>query len=585
MNAVALARPMPLRRVSEQRHVLVQTAHVRLMMVMLLFAAAIALVLGKLAVLAIMAQPPVPRDPDAVLAPAREDIVDRNGVPLARTIDMWAIGVHPEQLIGDRREIARKMAAILPDHDAAWYFAAFSRRRFAYLEHRATPELVNRINAELGQPGIVAEREPMRLYPQGQLAAHALGFVDVNGVGQEGMEKALDTRLLDPSHRDTPLALSLDARVQGALENELGTAMATFRAKGAAGVVMDVRTGEVIAMASLPFYNPNRPGDLGPKQFDAKGRELPNARFNRVTQAVYELGSTFKPITVATALDTGVVSDISRRFDATAPLHVGRFTIHDEVGDPKRWLNMPETLIYSSNIATARIADELGPERLQAMFRKLGLDTRPAIELRETARPLWPAFWARTTTMTTAYGHGIAITPLQLAAAYSALVNGGIWRPSTLLKVGAGHPVAPGRRVISEATSYRMRQMLRLIVLKGTGRKGDAPGYRLGGKTGTGEIPTAGGYDHSRNMATFVAAFPIEQPRYVVLSMLDSPQATKETFGWKTAAWNAAPVVGRVVSRVGPLLGVLPDANRDIDESDLLPLLFKTPDEKQADAN
>ena len=186
--------------------------------------------------------------------------------------------------------------------------------------------------------------------------------------------------------------------------------------------------------------------------------------------------------------------------------------------------------------------------------------------------------------MTTAYGHGIAITPLQLANAYATLVNGGIWRPTTLLKVGPGHPAPEGRRAISEATSARMRQLLRLIVLRGTGRKADVPGFRIGGKTGTAEAATAGGYDKSRNVATFVAAFPIDAPRYVVLSMLDSPQGTKETGGWKTAAWNAAPVVGRVVARVGSLLGVVPDSGRDIDESDLLPLLWQEPGEKPVTA-
>ena len=239
---------------------------------------------------------------------------------------------------------------------------------------------------------------------------------------------------------------------------------------------------------------------------------------------------------------------------------------------------MAETLIYSSNVATARVADEVGPQRMQAMFRKLGFDTRPDIELREKGRPLWPTFWARTTTMTTAYGHGIAVTPLHLANAYAALVNGGTWRPATLLKVAPGH--APtGRRVISEATSLRMRQMLRLVVLRGTGRKGDAPGYRVGGKTGTAEAAVAGGYDRSRNVATFAAAFPMDAPRYVVVAMLDSPLGTKETFGWKTAAWNAAPVVGRTIARVGAILGVVPDDHRDIDVSDIVPTLWQDPDQ------
>jgi cell division protein FtsI (penicillin-binding protein 3) len=238
---------------------------------------------------------------------------------------------------------------------------------------------------------------------------------------------------------------------------------------------------------------------------------------------------------------------------------------------------MAETLIYSSNVATARVADEIGQQRMETMFRKLGFDTRPDIEVREKGRPLWPRYWARTTTMTTAFGHGIAVTPLHLANAYAALVNGGTWRPATLLKLQPGHaPV--GRRVISEATSARMRQMLRLVVMRGTGRKGDAPGYRVGGKTGTAEAAVAGGYDRSRNVATFVAAFPMDEPRYVVLAMLDSPQGTKETGGWKTAAWNAAPVVGRTIARVGSLLGVVPDDHRDVDVSDILPTLWQGDD-------
>jgi cell division protein FtsI (penicillin-binding protein 3) len=576
--SVLVARPMPHRRPTGQRHALAQIAHVRLMILLLLFAAAILVVLGRLAYLAVATDPYAARAAVIGAGWSRADIVDRNGEPLARTIEAWGIGVHPGKVLGDKLDLANKLATLIPSHDAAWYYQHLTMDvNFTYLEHHASPSLVTQVHA-LGEPALVFEKEPERLYPQSTLAAHVLGFLGPNKSdpriveGQGGIERAFEQRLTDPAQRGTPLALSIDYRVQAAMESELSTAMATFSARGAAGIVLDVDTGEVISMVSLPVFNPNRVGAAGSEQLR-----------NNTTQSVYELGSTFKPITVATAIETGVVKDISRRFDATAPLKVGRFTIHDEAGDPKRWLNMPETLIYSSNVATARIADELGPQRMQTMFRRLGLDTKPDIELREKGRPLWPKYWARTTTMTTGYGHGIAITPLQLAASYAALVNGGTWRPSTLLKVGPGHPVAKGRRVISDATSYRMRQMLRLIVLKGTGRKGEAPGYRVAGKTGTGEVPTAGGYDRSRNMATFVAAFPIDRPRYVVLAMLDSPQGTKETGGWKTAAWNAAPVVGRVISRVGALLGVIPDTTRDIDESDLLPLLWQAPGERTVD--
>ncbi|MGR6330169.1 peptidoglycan D,D-transpeptidase FtsI family protein [Sphingomonas sp. XXL09] len=561
---VIVARPAAQRRSAGQRQALVATSHTRLMMLLLLFAAAVVVVIMRLAMLgAFSGEEAAART--AALA-ARGDIVDRNGAPLARTIDAWTIAVHPRKVLGDKMEIAARLAALMPDRgDQAWFYAQLTKPvSFTYLQRRASPALVEQVNA-IGEPAIVFARETQRLYPQSTLAAHALGFLSTDGHGMSGMERVLDERLLDPAKAGQPVALSIDTRVQAALESELGRAMTTFSAHAAGGIVLDVHTGEVISMVSLPTFNPNRVGKSGSDELR-----------NITTQSVFELGSTFKPITMAAAIDSGVVTSLNRRFDATHPLQVGRFTIHDERGDPKRWLNMAETLIYSSNIATARVADEVGPERMQAMFKRLGFDTKPDIELREKGRPLWPGFWARTTTMTTAYGHGIAVTPLHLASAYAALVNGGIWRPATLMKTAVGD--APrGRRVISEATSARMRQMLRLIVLRGTGRKGDAPGYRVGGKTGTAEAAVAGGYDRSRNVATFAAAFPMDAPRYVVVAMLDSPQGTKETGGWKTAAWNAAPVVGRTIARVGSMLGVVPDERRDIDVSDITPTLWQDP--------
>ena len=563
--SVLVARPSTSQRTAGQRHALVATTHMRLMMLMMLFGAAVLVVIGRLTMLAIFAGPADAAERTATLA-ARGDIVDRNGSPLARTIDSWTIAVHPKKLIGDPMEIAARLAALMPDRgDQAWFYNQLTRKaNFVYLQRRASPTLVEQVNA-IGEPGIVFDRETQRLYPQSTLAAHALGFLSTDGHGMSGMERVLDERLLNPAQVGQPVALSIDTRVQAAMESELGRAMNTFHARAGGGIVLDVNTGEVVAMVSMPTFNPNRVGMAGTEELR-----------NITTQSVFELGSTFKPITMATAIENGVVTSMQRRFDATHPLKVGGYTIHDERGDPKRWLNMAETLIYSSNIATARIADEIGPQRMQAMFKKLGFDTKPDIELREKGRPLLPTYWARTTTMTTAYGHGIAVTPLHLASAYATLVNGGIWRPATLLKVAPGH--APqGRRVISEATSYKMRQMLRLIVMRGTGRKGDAPGYRVGGKTGTAEAAVAGGYDRSRNVATFAAAFPMDQPRYVVLAMLDSPQGTKETFGWKTASWNAAPVVGRTITRVGAMLGVVPDANKDIDVSDILPTLWQDP--------
>jgi cell division protein FtsI (penicillin-binding protein 3) len=561
-----VARPLRAGRSGDQRQQLLATQHLRLMILLLLFAAAVFIVIGRLAMLGVLEGGE--RGTAAVLAAPRGDIVDRNGAPLARTIDAWTIGVHPKKLLGDPSRTAQKLADLMPDKgDQAWFYAQITKPvNFTYLNRRASPALVEAVNA-IGEPGIVFERETQRLYPQSTMAAHVLGFIS-GGHGMSGIERALDERLTNPATIGQPVALAIDTRVQAAMESELGRAMTTFSARAGGGIVLDAHTGEVIAMVSLPTFNPNRVGMSGTEQLR-----------NITTQSVFELGSTFKPITMAAAIDNGVVTSMERRFDATHPLQVGRFTIHDERGDPKRWLNMAETLIYSSNVATARVADEVGPQRMQAMFRKLGFDTRPDIEVREKGRPLWPTFWARTTTMTTAYGHGIAVTPLHLANAYAALVNGGTWRPATLLKVQPGHAPA-GRRVISEATSARMRQMLRLIVMRGTGRKGDAPGYRVGGKTGTAEAAVAGGYDRSRNVATFAAAFPMDAPRYVVVAMLDSPQGTKETGGWKTAAWNVAPVVGRTIARVGAILGVVPDDNRDIDVSDIVPTLWDDPDRR-----
>jgi len=564
--SLLVARPLPQRRLTGQRHALIAIAHLRLMVLMMLFGSAVLLVIARLMWLAAFAQPATTREAAMALVPLRGDIVDRNGAPLARTIDAWSIGVHPKQLISNPQELSVKLAALMSEHDATWYYKAItSKASFTYLQRRALPDLVEAVNA-LGDPGIAFAREPERLYPQSELAAQTIGMLDYDGHGVRGMERSLDAKLMDPATRGLPVALSIDSRVQAAMQSELGQAMVAFQARGAAGIVLDANTGEVMAMVSLPVFNPNKVSGSSDNQMR-----------NNVTQSVYELGSTFKPITMATAIDTGVVTAMDKRFDATVPLKVGRFTIHDDRGDEqRRWLDIPETLVYSSNIATARIADEIGPEKTQAMFRKLGFDTAADIELREKGRPLWPAYWARTTVMTTAYGHGIAVSPLHLASAYAALVNGGTWRPATLLKVAPGQ-AARGRRVIQQATSDRMRQLLRLVVMEGTGRKGDAPGYRVGGKTGTAEVAQAGGYNKHSNVSTFAAAFPMDAPRYVVVAMLDSPIGNKASYGITTAAWTVAPVVGRVISRVGPLLGVMPDEHRDIDVSSLLPLIWRSP--------
>jgi cell division protein FtsI (penicillin-binding protein 3) len=564
-----LARPIASqRRTAGQRHALVAVAHMRLMMLMLLFGTGVTLVIGRLAMLALLSGGEA-RAGMLTEAP-RGDIVDRNGQPLARTIDAWTIAVHPRKLIGDPAEIAMKLAELMPEKgDQAFFHRLLTNDvSFTYLQRRASPALVEAVNA-IGEPAIVFDRETQRLYPQSTMAAHALGFLSADGKGMSGMERVLDERLTNPALNGRPVALSIDTRVQAAMESELGRAMTAYQARGAAGLVLDVDTGEVVSMVSLPVFNPNRVGMAGTEELR-----------NNTVQSVYELGSTFKVITAAIALETGV-ADLSRRFDASSgALQVGRYRIRDDHAQ-RRWLNIPETLIHSSNVATARIADEIGAARMQAMFRRVGFDTKPDVELREKGRPLWPTYWARTTVMTTAYGHGIAVTPLHLASAYAAMINGGIWRPSTLLKVEPGR--APkGRRVVSERTSRQMRQMLRLIVQEGTGRKAEAPGYRVGGKTGTAEVPQAGGYAKNANVSTFAAAFPMDAPRYVVIAMMDSPKRVEANQFQTTAAYTAAPVVSRVIARTGSILGVIPDDHADVDQSDVLPLLWRAPGESGA---
>jgi cell division protein FtsI (penicillin-binding protein 3) len=544
----------------EQKQELTLT-YQRLMLVMLLFVGVTALIVLRLAYLQVFTDRSGAAAIGNPLIPPRADIVDRNGLPLARTIDAWTIGVHPGRVIGNKAELARRLNELMPERTAAEYLRLLSAdSNYLYLSRRAVPELVAAVNA-LGEPGIVFSREPERLYPQTALAGHILGWTDFDGRGVAGMERVLEERLTTEGMRGQPVALSIDSRVQAAMESELASAVTSLQAEGGTGIVLDAHTGEIVAMASAPTFNPN-----------AAGRSDPSALYNRATMGVYELGSTFKPITVAAAMEAGVVTGMGQRWDASAPLPIGRFRISDD--HPQgRPLTIPEILVHSSNIATARIADQMGIERMQAAFRDLGFHEPAHIELNERSRTLWPGEWSRATVLTTGYGHGIAVTPLHLASAYAALVNGGVWRPATLMRIAPGQ--APhGRRVYSEQTSYRMRQLLRMIVQHGTGRRGEAAGFRVGGKTGTAEkVATGGGYSRRVNVSTFAAAFPMDEPRYVVLVMMDAPKGNAETHFLTTAAWTAAPVVSRVISRAGPLLGIIPDDNRDIDTTELVPLV------------
>jgi cell division protein FtsI (penicillin-binding protein 3) len=504
---------------------------------------------------------------DALLPP-RGEIVDRNGQSLARllpTYALWfntqAVGDGPA-LIKSPEEVAAALMAIFPDENYDRLLGLLKSGQSGYLRRRIMPEDANKVLA-LGEPALQFPKENERYYPQGSLAAFVLGYVDAAGQGQLGMEQVLNERLSNPALRGAPIMLSMDSRVQGALEDELARAIRESNANGGGGIVLDADTGEVLALASLPTFDPNRP-----QIYDEAGRKLMR---NVMTSEIYELGSVFKPITVASAIEAGTITNLARRYPAGAEREVGGHLVHDH-HDYGASMNVPEALIHSSNIVLAQVGDELGGQRLNLTLRSLGFDAKPFIELPARGQPNYPHEWSRVTTTTVAYGHGIEITPMHLAAAYAAMVNGGVWRPATLMKLQPGQAPA-GRRVWKASTSARMRQLLRLIANIGTGRSANAQGFRVGGKTGTAEVADQFGYHKDRVVTTFASAFPMDHPRYVVLATLVEPKATAATSGQRTAAYNAAPVVGRLVPRIGPLLGIMPDDSRDIDITDLAPLV------------
>ena len=566
MNAptpALVARPERLRLVGQRRQILA-IMHQRLMFGMLVYAGIIAIIALRLIYLAAFGDHAGRKGGVIDLIPERGDIVDRDGQALARTIDAWTIGLQPAKVIGNKLDLAEKLAVLMPEKDSAAYLAMLrSGRNFYYLRRRAPPKLVAAINA-LGEPGLALEREPDRLYPQTSLAAHVVGYTDIDGKGNAGIERAFDEQLRDPARRGQPIVLSISSRVQQALEHELGDAMSHFSAIGAAGVVMDIHTGEILAMTSLPQLNLN----------DA-GNGTPEARFNRATLGVYELGSTFKPFTVAMAMDSGVVTSMGQMYQCPDVLNAYGHQIHDThpFGGP---CSVADIMRESSNIGTAQIAAQLGKPRQEAFLKKMGFLDKVNVELKERGRTLTPGSrWGPFETMTVGFGHAIAVTPLHLATGYATLFNGGIYRPATLLKVDRNHAVGPGHRVFTEDTSYRMRALLRLVVMKGTGRRADAPGYRIGGKTGTADKPVPGGYSKTKVVTSFAGVFPMDEPRYVMVVMLDEPQATAETYGYKTAGWNAAPAFGRIVARIAPMLGVRPDKNREPNMAEVLPYVHE----------
>ena len=488
---------------------------------------------------------------DAV-ATARPDILDRDGEILATDVRTPSLFAEPHRII-DVDEASELLTAVMPDIDAAELRARLaSKRRFVWLKREITPEQREQIH-RLGIPGVGFLPENKRVYPNGAEVSHVLGHANIDNQGTAGIEKWLDSRGLADLHLaglatdrlQKPIELAVDLRVQHALRDELVAARARFKAVAAAGILTDVRTGEVVSMVSVPDYDPNNPREA-----------LEPTRINRLTTGVFEMGSTFKALTVAMALDSGKIT-LKSAFDASHPLQYGKFAIHDFHAQ-NRVLTVPEIFTYSSNIGTARMALSLGIEHHKWFLRKMGQLERLRTELPESAEPLVPKRWAELNTVTIAFGHGLSVAPLQAVAGISALMNGGRLIPPTFLKRSEAEARALARQVVKPETSEKMRYLMRLNVEKGTATKADVKGYYVGGKTGTSDKVIGGRYSKTKVLTSFTAVLPADQPRYLLLIMLDEPQATPDTHGFTTSGWNAVPVGGAVITRIAPLLGLEP---------------------------
>jgi cell division protein FtsI (penicillin-binding protein 3) len=488
---------------------------------------------------------------DAV-ATARPDVLDRNGEILATDVRTPSLFAEPQRII-DVDEASELLTAVMPDIDAAELRGRLaSKRRFVWLKREITPEQRGQIY-RLGIPGVGFLPENKRIYPNGREVSHIIGHVNIDNQGTAGIEKWLDARGLADLHLaglatdrlQKPVELAVDLRVQHALRDELLAARATFKAVAAVGLLSDVRTGEIISMVSVPDYDPNNPREA-----------LDPTRINRLTTGVFEMGSTFKALTVAMALDSGKVT-LKSAFDASHPLQYGKFAIHDFHAQ-NRVLTVPEIFTYSSNIGVARMALGLGIEHHKWFLRKMGQLDRLRTELPESAEPLVPKRWAELNTVTIAFGHGLSVAPLQAVMAIGALMNGGRLIPPTFLKRSEVEAAALGTQVVKPETSDKMRYLMRLNVEKGTATRADVKGYYVGGKTGTADKVVGGRYSKTKVLTSFTAVLPADQPRYLLLIMLDEPQATPETHGFTTSGWNAVPVGGAVISRIAPLLGLEP---------------------------
>jgi len=484
---------------------------------------------------------------------ARGDIVDRNGVLLATSLMTASVFVNPKE-IKDANDAAHKLAQLLVMDEKILLRRLKSGKTFVWIKRNLTPKEQYQVNA-LGIPGLYFQPEERRVYPYGNVLSHMLGYVGQDNKGLAGIERQYDRRLREPTLNSEAVTLSVDVRLQSMLRSEMLRTVNEFNAIGATGVILDIKSGELLSMVSLPDFDPN-----------AKAKDDISARFNRATLGAYEMGSTFKTFTMALGMDSGATS-MRGGYDATKPFKLGKFIIHDAHPEA-RFLTVPEIYAYSSNIGTAKMALDVGGKKQREFLDKIGMLKPVDIEFPEKAAPQFPDEWKDINVATISYGHGISVTPLHLVQGISTLVNGGTLEHLTMLKDGNRNR-AKGERVVSEKTSENVRRLMRLVVDHGTGSSANIAGYRVGGKTGTAEKVQSGGkYNPNAKLVSFIAAFPVDEPQYLVLVMIDEPKGDKSTYGFATGAWISAPVVAKVIAQMGPMLGIKPRYNVPEDDAE-----------------
>jgi cell division protein FtsI (penicillin-binding protein 3) len=478
----------------------------------------------------------------------RADIVDRNGEILATSITTSSLFANAEKVI-NATEAAEKIVTVLPKLNKLKLIDRLkSGKRFVWLARHLTPTQQQQI-LQLGIPGVSFMRDQRRIYPYSSLVSHVVGLTDIDNNGIGGVEKSKDEFLRSGSEA---LQLSLDIKLQHIVHDTLKKGMAEFEATGGAVILMDIESEEVLAMVSLPDFNPNKPVDVNSKEF-----------FNKATLGMYEMGSTFKIANTAMVLDEGVAR-LDTVYDTSAPINIGRFSITDFRAN-HGVINVAQIFVYSSNKGSIRMVQAAGTERQKQFLSKLGFLTQNYIELPEHGRPLVPKHWREANTMTISYGYGISVSPLHLLNGVASIVGGGCRKQATLIKKTGKEPVKESMRVISEKTSHTMLQLMRFVVTHGTSSKANVKGYFIAGKTGTRNLLVNGRYSKERVSTTFVGVLGENQdkPKYMVVVLLEDPKRLKKTYGFNTAGWNAAPIAGTILGRVAAMKGIQPTLEPD----------------------